>query len=411
MKILFVTNVFPNPFHPTKGVFNLELARGLAGRHEVQVITPISWTDEFKAKIKTRISIGLQRYEIHGGLKIHYPRYFYPPKILRNHYGWFFWQSVRPLVVRLLESFVPDAVLGYWAHPDGETAVRIARSVGVPAVVMVGGSDVFLLTKERKRRRRILKVLQDADSVVTTSQDLKNHLLAFGLRPEKVHVIYRGVDSKLFCPGGQLAARQRLGIAPEIHMVLWVGRMVPVKGLDVLLEACTLLRVRNLKFRLYLVGAGPLRRILESECRSRGLSEMVFFVGSVDYQELPDWYRAADLTVLSSRSEGVPNVLRESLACGTPFVASRVGGIPEIAQDPANQLIPPDDPQALANAIAQELMEVHRIRPQFRPMGWNASADSLASVLRSLVESQVHRASSARTHLAFRGRSLATFSL
>jgi glycosyltransferase involved in cell wall biosynthesis len=146
------------------------------------------------------------------------------------------------------------------------------------------------------------------------------------------------------------------------------------------------LQKQKVAFHLYLVGEGPLRARLETAYRGRGLSEVVSFVGMVLQERLPDWYRAADLTVLPSRSEGVPNVLRESLACGTPFVASRVGGIPELAHDPANRLVPPDDPEALAEALQQVLRQLPRLTVapgQF--MGWDESAEALMRVLTPLV--------------------------
>src|SRR5206468_10956974 len=154
-------------------------------------------------------------------------------------------------------------------------------------------------------------------------------------------------------------------------VLLWVGRMEPVKGLDVLLAACRRLSDGGVNYRLYLVGDGSLRAGLEKETQKRGLAAVVTFVGVRRREQLADWYRAADLTVLPSRSEGVPNVLRESLACGTPFVASRVGGIPEIADERLSRLVPPDDPAALAEAISQALSGPGpALRPEVRPSGW-----------------------------------------
>ena len=398
MRLLFITNVFPNPYQPTKGVFNLELARALVQDHQVKVVAPILWTDEWKAA-RTGL-LNRERFQVVDGLEVHFPRYYYPPKILRSYYGWFFWQSVRPTLKRIVESFRPDAILGYWAHPDGQTAVRLARALQVPVVIMVGGTDVLLLTENWRRRRCVLRVLHEADAVVTTSQDLRGKLLGFGLPPEKVHVSHRGVNSTLFFPGGKPEARRRLGIPTETRMLIWVGRMIPVKGLDVLLEACSRLRVRDTKFHLYLVGDGPLRNALTREARRCGLADMVTFVGSVAYDKLPDWYRAADLTVLPSRSEGVPNVLRESLACGTPFVASRVGGIAEIAHDPANELVIPDDPQALAEAIARGLVTPPAAKPpMFQSCGWGESAESLLRLLRSLLKKQERLPASGKGNL------------
>ena len=100
--------------------------------------------------------------------------------------------------------------------------------------------------------------------------------------------------------------------------------------------------------RVCLVGDGPQRGRLQARAAAPGLAGRVVFAGAVGHETLPLWYRAADLTVLPSLSEGVPNVLLESLACGTPFVASRVGSIPDLTLDPENDLVPPGDPVALA---------------------------------------------------------------
>jgi glycosyltransferase involved in cell wall biosynthesis len=385
MQILFITNVFPNPFEPTKGTFNQSLARALATNHEIRVISPISWTVEWAKSGNPRATMPPERRETRDGIQISYPRYVYPPKVMRRQYGWFFWQSVRRTARRAVKKNRPDVILAYWAHPDGEAAVRLGRWCGVPVVVMVGGSDVLLLTSAAGRRRRVISVLQSADAVVTVGADLTEKLIEFGIDRARVHTVARGVDTSLFAPGDRAVARDRLKVPNIGKMLLWVGRMELVKGLDVLLEACTLLRQHGNTFRVYVVGDGSLRQALEADSRQRGLSNHVTFVGGVSHDQLPQWYRAADLTVLPSRSEGVPNVLRESLACGTPFVASRVGGIPELAGITGNYLVPPGDAAALAEALGQALaMPVKLPDGMYCSQSWIESAAALVSVFRSL---------------------------
>jgi peptidoglycan/xylan/chitin deacetylase (PgdA/CDA1 family)/glycosyltransferase involved in cell wall biosynthesis len=319
------------------------------------------------------------------GVEVHYPSFLYPPKVLHEHYGWFYWRSVRGTLRRLVAEQVPDAILSYWVHPDGEAGVRLARSLGIPSAVIVGGSDVLLITHRPGRRRRVADVLRATDAVITVNHHLRERVLELGARPERAHVWQQGIDAGLFSPGDRREARLRLGIPAEARTIVWVGRMVPVKGLDVLLDACAILR-RGLDFRLYLVGDGPLRRSLEAGSAARGLSEVVSFVGPRDHDQLADWYRAADLAVLPSWSEGLPNVLREALACGTPFVASRVGGIPEIAGEGDSRLVEPGDPSALAGAIAGGLDEWGSARrPHSRSTGWDESAEALIRILRSAV--------------------------
>jgi glycosyltransferase involved in cell wall biosynthesis len=178
-----------------------------------------------------------------------------------------------------------------------------------------------------------------------------------------VRVIIDGVERSVFSPGCQAEARQRLGLAPGVRRLLFVGNLAAVKGIDVLLAACRQLNAEIGPWHLHVIGDGPLRQALVRQAQSLGLAASVTFHGSVPHGDLPDWYRAADLFVLASRSEGVPNVLLESMACGLPFVASRVGGIPEIAPLGCCRLAPPDDPLALAEAIAAQLVEPRRASP------------------------------------------------
>lgn len=390
MRLLLITNVFPSPLHPTKGVFNLELVRALRQKNEVSVICPIAWTDELLG-CRRGHSIPSGRSQLLDGARIIYPRFYFLPKTLRRYYGHFMWQSVQRVLRRQLLDFRPEAVIAYWAHPDGQVAVRAARLAGVPAVVMVGGSDVLLLTGRSARRRCVLKVLQNADAIVAVSNSLRDRLIEFGIAPAKVQVVERGVDTSVFHPGNRDEARRNLGLTFRGSVLVWVGRMVPVKGLDVLLRSCGELRKRGVDFHLCLVGDGPLRAALAEQAKSEGVADLVHFPGAVAHHQLPDWYRAADVFVLPSRSEGVPNVLRECIACGIPYVASRVGGIPELGIPGCNLLVPPEDPNALADALCASLEKTgRRAEPRIQSIpslrDWAGSAEGITGVLRALID-------------------------
>jgi teichuronic acid biosynthesis glycosyltransferase TuaC len=385
--MLFLTTDYPTPLEPTKGTFNRALVAALSRAHEVRVIVPIPWPIAWGLARGTRSpSVAARWASPPNGPKPVFPTYFYTPKVLRGLYGSFLWYSVRGTLQRLMEAFHPEVVIGYWSHPDGEVAVRAARLGGVPAVVMVGGSDVLLLTRDPRRRLRVVGALEAADAVLAVGADIKRRIGDLGITLDKVHVFSRGVDEDVFSPGDQAEARARLGI-PEEPVLLWVGRMVPVKGLDVLLEACLLLKSRNLSFRLYLVGDGPLFESLQTRVKADGLQKQVSFVGAVPHERVADWYRAADLVVLPSRSEGVPNVLMESLACGTPFVASRVGGVGELAKNPERDLVPSEDPDALAAAIVRGLQSARDAEgAPPRRFDWADSVAALEAVLKSVVD-------------------------
>jgi glycosyltransferase involved in cell wall biosynthesis/peptidoglycan/xylan/chitin deacetylase (PgdA/CDA1 family) len=391
MNILFISSVYPTFIDPTKGTFNRSLVRALNRRHQVRVIAPVSWLDDLRARGgRGARQNGRLRSLALDDVPVDYPRYYYSPKVLRRFYGRFYWHSMRHSLARLLAAWRPDVVIAFWAHPDGEAAIRAAHALGVASAVIVGGSDVLVLGRDPGRRRCVRNVLSAADAVVAVSDDLQKRVINLGISPEKVHVWARGIDVSLFSPGDRCDARRRLGIPPTRPSLLWVGRMDPVKGLDILIESCVLLRERGVDFQLYLIGAGPLRGELIAQVEAKRLSEQITFVGPKLHDELPDWYRAADLTVLPSRSEGLPNVLRESLACGSPFVASNVGGIAEIADPRCSMLVPPEDPSALADALAQGLARWggngSAIAPVFPT--WDESADALMKILKPYVGSR-----------------------
>jgi glycosyltransferase involved in cell wall biosynthesis len=266
--------------------------------------------------------------------------------------------SSRRTMRRVMAALRPDCILSYWAHPDGAVAARFAREAQIPSAVIVGGSDVLVLARRPGRRRRsVVRALEATDAVITVGRQLADAVEALGIPASKVHVVYQGIDDALFSPGPATAARGRLGVPETAKVLVSVGSLVPVKGIDTLLEAMSRLTARQHDVKLYLVGDGSSRGALEALAARLGLQSVVRFVGSVEQSALPDWYRAADLTVLASRSEGVPNVLRESLACGTPFVATRVGGVSEIAAGMSSRLVPAEDPGALADAISRALAE------------------------------------------------------
>jgi glycosyltransferase involved in cell wall biosynthesis len=163
--------------------------------------------------------------------------------------------------------------------------------------------------------------------------------------------------------------------------------MEPVKGLPVLVEAVRHLGVDGIKVTTLLVGSGGQAKEIANQAKRLGVHDRVRFVGSVPHAELADYYRAADLTVLPSLSEGVPNVLLESIACGTRFVASAVGGIPEIISPEHDRIIPPGDARALAEAIRERLESaVPASDRAFMPEDWPTAASRLINIIEPMLK-------------------------
>jgi teichuronic acid biosynthesis glycosyltransferase TuaC len=352
-RIVFLSSVFPSPWARTKGTFNFEMLKSLARSQKVMAIAPISWIDA-RRRLPSPDAGARLRVETQSGMTIRYPTFYYCPKILRSSYHRFLAWSLRSLKPTISE-FRPDAVLGYWAHPDGAVAMNIANEHDAAGWIMVGGSDVLLLTQDPRRRRVILSALGRAKGVICVSEHLRERVIAEGVDASKVHVVRRGVDRTRFQVGSRVEARVRLGLSNDRPLLLWVGRMVAVKGLELLIEAAHRLKASGLDFEIYLAGNGPEREKVEAQSNKLDLKSHVRFVGSVPHEELAEWYRAADVTLLSSRSEGIPNVLLESHACGTPFVATDVGGVREIAISGVDRLLRPGNAAEFADMIVERL--------------------------------------------------------
>ncbi len=376
MRVLFFSSIFPRPWDTTRGIFCFNACRAIAELgHDLRVVSPRSFLERTAS---SGILPGL------SALRVSYPRFFYPPRVLQSRYDRFMEVSSKAALERATQELRPDSVLSYWAHPDGEVAARFARRRGVPSAVIVGGSDVLVLARHPgARRRSVIRALAANDAVITVGADLADAVCALGIPRGKVHVVYQGVDERIFSPGAPREARRRLGLPAGGDVLVSVGRLLPVKGIDILLDAMVTIQAARPGACLYLLGDGASRSALEAQATRLGLDGVVRFVGSVEQAALPDWYRAADLSVLASRSEGVPNVLRESLACGTPFVATKVGGVHEIAKGTANRLVPPENAAALARAVVASLEEPRGPLDRTGLLSWEESTAQILEVLRT----------------------------
>lgn len=370
MRVLVITKDYPSPHDWRRAAFNRQQIRELSRSHEVRVVAPLHWTE-----VVANLSLWRHvphKYVNEDGIEVRHPIYYYTPRILEHRYGEFFHRSVRSSVARALENWRPDVILSCWAHPDGWASVKFAREFGLPVVIKVIGTDILVLGKARLRWTRIRDALCDADGVAAVSKDLAEHAERLGAERGKISVVWEGLDSQLFTPGDQAASRARLGLPPHERIVLFVGSLLLSKGVGVLIEAFRMLRSFQTEvvpdcFRerisCYLIGSGRDERKFRGLIASCGLQDCVFLRGSCPQDCLPDWYRACDIVALPSYSEGIPNVLRETIACGRPFVATPVGGIPEIADPSYSRLVEPGNVAQLADAMTGMLAEPLRVDP------------------------------------------------
>lgn len=189
--------------------------------------------------------------------------------------------------------------------------------------------------------------LRHATHVVTTNRPFADMLAARGIPRARVTVVHNGVRPDAMAPPGVDSLRRKLGVSDRDRVVLAVGRLSHEKGHAHLIRALSSCREST---RLVIVGDGPERRALERLARTQRAGRSVIFAGMTS--EVAPFYGMADVFVLPSLSEGSPCALLEAMACGLPVVATRVGGVPEIAADGRSALlVPPSDPTALGLAI------------------------------------------------------------
>jgi D-inositol-3-phosphate glycosyltransferase len=204
------------------------------------------------------------------------------------------------------------------------------------------------------------RTMATADRIVAATETDRSHMLeAYGASPRKISIVPGGVNLETFVPGSREAARQRLGLGQE-PTLLFVGRIQRLKGIDVLVRAAAALRDEIGPLRVLIVGGTgqqsseetrELHRIQEIVGQLQ-LGTTVQFVGAVEQTRLADFYRAADVTVMPSTYESFGLVAVESMACGTPVVASRVGGLATVVRDGENgALVPWRDPLLFADRI------------------------------------------------------------
>lgn len=431
LRLLAITNLYPRPGNELMAAFNRQQFKALAQQHELRVVAPVPWQQRLLDR--ARGATAPRHYRNADGIEVDHPTFYYLPRLAPHRYGNAYLRSVRPKVERIVKEFNPDALFACWAHPDGWAAVRLAREMNLPVVIKVIGTDVLVLAREPRRRERIAWVLRNADAVVAVSHDLARHVAHLGVAADRIRVVSEGIDRSVFSPGDKAEARARLGLPGDRPVILFVGNLLVSKGAAVLIEACRLLRdefcrecppwhsarnategvpnrgrndahgerdglgrpfSRKAAFHCCLVGGGRDEGKLRSLIDDYGLNDFVALAGPCPQSHLPDWYRAADVVSLPSFSEGIPNVLREAMECGTPFVATRVGGIPEISHPSYSRLVEPGDAPALAAALAEMLrmpLVVDPVLVRQHNVSWQQSAAGVAAVLQAAVDGRTSK--------------------
>lgn len=377
LRVLTFTSLFPSDASPRHGIFvETRLAHLVKDcTVDARVIAPVPWFPFRSAAFGAyaRFAATPRQATRTNGLAVSYPRYLMLPKLGVAFQPDSMAHAAMPDLARLQDSgWNPDLIDAHYLYPDGVTAAILSKRLQVPFVMTARGTDVNVLAHLRGPGRRIIEATRQAAAVVTVSRQLKDALVSLGADPTKITVLRNGVDLEVFGLEDRAAARARVGLPAEGGLAACVGNLVPEKGQALAIEA-----LRHLEgLRLVIVGDGPLRRELVALARRLGVEARVSFLPAMPQRELRHLYAGADVLLLTSTREGWPNVVLESLACGTPVVGFDVGAAGEmISDDFVGRIVATRDPAALASAIRDMLAAAaqrERIRLHAAKFDWTS---------------------------------------
>ena len=387
IRLLVFTTLYPNAAQPRHGVFVEERLRQLVtnGRVTATVVAPVPWFP-FRSPTFGAYSAfaSVPKKEDRHGIRILHPRYPVIPK---------FGMSIAPfLMYRALVSVLRklradgadfDLIDAHYFYPDGVAAARLGRAMNKPVVISARGSDVTLIPHYRLPRRQIKWAAERAAAIVTVSKGLKDGLAALGVNPEKITVLRNGVDLDRFHPQDRAAIRVKLGLTGPVWLA--VGHLIELKGVHITLAALA----KAADVTLLIAGEGREKGHLRQLADRLGVGSRVRFLGAIPHAELCEYYNAADVMVLASSREGMPNVVLESLACGTPVIVTPFDGAREVVGTPeAGQVAESRTADAIQAAWTQLREHSPRIvatRGYAERFGWGPTVQAQQALYRSVL--------------------------
>lgn len=366
IKTLLFSTLYPSSVRPVHGIFVETRLRELlkSGRVETRVVAPVPWFPSRHPAFGSYAKMAATpQFETRNGIQVHHPRYFLPPKVGQNIAPYVLAAGALPSIRRLIrDGFDFDVIDAHFYYPDGVAASIIAEKLGKPFVCTARGSDITLYKQSPKPNRLLRATMAKAAANIGVCVDLVEQMIELGASRENSLAIRNGVDLERFSVVDRKEARKAVGIDHQGLLLLSVGNLIELKGHHLLIE----MMAQFPEAKLAIVGAGPMRSELQALAASRGVAEQVIFAGQQANDTLKNWFSAADALLLASSREGWANVLLESMACGTPVVATRVNGTPEVVASPeAGRLADVRDVEHLKRAL-QSLLADYPARAKVR---------------------------------------------
>jgi N-acetyl-alpha-D-glucosaminyl L-malate synthase BshA len=361
IKVLMVTTTFPRQNNDTTPAFVYELSKHLKeSGFEIVVLAP----HDGSAK----------KLEIIDGMKIYRFPYFYPEEYQCLCYDGGMLPNVKKstlakvqlpifiiayiyFILKIIIKEKIDLVHAHWIIPSGFVCSLAKFILRKPLIISVHGTDIAIINYPFLKTT-MKQILKSADICTVNSTATKNAVSGVFCGKKEPLIIPMGVDLDLFKP---LERDKNYSVKEQV--ILTVARLDVKKGIHHLIDAMPAITRKFPGARLVIAGEGPERGHLMDQINKLGLEHNVSLAGAVQNKDLPKFYAMADIFILPSLREGLGVVLLEAMACGTPVIGSRVGGIPDIINDGENGLLAePGDYEDIAKNIVRCLSDKELLR-------------------------------------------------
>jgi teichuronic acid biosynthesis glycosyltransferase TuaC len=345
LRVLSIATLFPDAARPNFGLFVEKSLRALAAQPGIDliIVAPVG-LPPFPLSLHKRYRAlrDLPQREQWNGLTILRPRFTLIPRVGAR----FNPASIARAILPVVRGRTFDVVDAQFFYPDGPAAMQVAKALGLPFSIKARGADISHFSHDPATAPQLLAAADRAAGLLAVSDAMRGEMAAIGIAPAKIAVHYTGIDKVRFSPGDRTEARAALRM-DDAPAILTVGALIPRKGQALVIEALPMLP----DVHYWLAGAGEEEGRYRKLAERLGVERRVHFMGAVANADLPQLYRAADVVVMPSASEGLANAWVEALACGTPIVISDAGGAAELVTSPVAGRIAQRTPEAIADAV------------------------------------------------------------
>jgi teichuronic acid biosynthesis glycosyltransferase TuaC len=386
VRILTFTSLFPDSTRPNFCIFIYQRMAHVARRkgNSVTVVAPVPYVPGWFPGKKASDYRSIPAQEVFGELTVYHPRYPFIPKVSSWVHGFLMFFGSHRLVSRLAKLGV-DCIDSHFIYPDGFAAVLLGKRLKIPVIVSARGTDINFYPNLMIVRSFLNWTLRNAQGRIGVCKALSEAMVNLGAPVARTETIGNGVDAGRFYPIDKMTARETLQIQGAEKIIVSVGALRRHKGHHLLISAVADLRRQGVAARLYIAGEGDARPALEKQVADLGLQEAVVLLGTVPNERLAAWYSAADVSCLASSREGWANVLLESMACGTPVVATRIWGTPEVVISVELGLLVEQTVESIANGLRDALCrqwDRRKLADHASAQSWEKVADRVEDCLR-----------------------------